>query len=169
MTYCWPFVNFTCGLDGARHRQCGQRCLVRPAQKRGALHRWRVGIGEVGYRACDPGSAPPQRRCHRGRHLPKSNDARPLAKRTPQGPGTSHRMVFQDSLAALHPLQTVGNQVAEAIRVHHRDVRARTARARAVELSTSSGSTSRRIREAVPVGTIGGHAATRHDRNGDRQ
>lgn len=43
-------------------------------------------------------------------------------------------MVFQDSLAALHPLQTVGSQVAEAIRVHHSDVRARAARARAVEL-----------------------------------
>ena len=55
-------------------------------------------------------------------------------------------MVFQDSLAALHPLQTVGNQVAEAIYVHHSDVRARAARARAVELLGIVGINEPRIR-----------------------
>lgn len=55
-------------------------------------------------------------------------------------------MVFQDSLAAMHPLQTVGSQVAEAIRVHHRDVRARAARARAVELLGIVGINEPRIR-----------------------
>ncbi|MCV3271825.1 dipeptide/oligopeptide/nickel ABC transporter permease/ATP-binding protein [Roseobacter sinensis] len=44
--------------------------------------------------------------------------------------------VFQDPLATLHPLYTVGDQLIEAVRVHHRVARAE-ARARAIELLTS--------------------------------
>ncbi|MEU6645562.1 ABC transporter ATP-binding protein [Saccharomonospora sp. NPDC046836] len=47
--------------------------------------------------------------------------------------GEEIAMVFQNPMAALDPLYTVGNQVAEAIRIH-RDVTAAEARARAVEL-----------------------------------
>ncbi|TWE28434.1 ABC transporter ATP-binding protein [Prauserella muralis] len=47
--------------------------------------------------------------------------------------GEEIAMVFQNPMAALDPLYTVGNQVAEAIRIH-RDVSAAEARARAVEL-----------------------------------
>jgi oligopeptide/dipeptide ABC transporter ATP-binding protein len=47
--------------------------------------------------------------------------------------GEKIAMVFQNPMAALDPLYTVGNQVAEAIRTH-RDVTAAAARTRAVEL-----------------------------------
>lgn len=42
--------------------------------------------------------------------------------------------VFQDPMSALTPVYTVGDQIAEAIQIHHRDVSRRAARARAVEL-----------------------------------
>ncbi len=42
--------------------------------------------------------------------------------------------VFQDPMSALTPVYTVGDQIAEAIRVHHPDVSKTAARQRAVEL-----------------------------------
>ena len=42
--------------------------------------------------------------------------------------------VFQDPMSSLTPVYTVGDQIAEAIRIHHRDVSRSAARARAVEL-----------------------------------
>ena len=42
--------------------------------------------------------------------------------------------VFQDPMSALTPVYTIGDQIAEAIRVHNRDVSKADARRRAVEL-----------------------------------
>jgi len=43
-------------------------------------------------------------------------------------------MVFQDALAALNPVYTVGTQIAEAVTVHHPDLSKDAAKERAVEL-----------------------------------
>jgi peptide/nickel transport system ATP-binding protein len=42
--------------------------------------------------------------------------------------------VFQDPMSALTPVYTIGDQIAEAMEIHQRDINRRTARARAVEL-----------------------------------
>lgn len=42
--------------------------------------------------------------------------------------------VFQDPMSALTPVYTVGDQIAEAIQIHHRDTTRQAARSRAVEL-----------------------------------
>ena len=47
--------------------------------------------------------------------------------------GKDVAMIFQDPLSAMHPYYTVGNQIAEAYRVHH-DVSKKAARARAIEM-----------------------------------
>lgn len=48
--------------------------------------------------------------------------------------GKSIGMVFQDPMSALTPVYTVGDQIAEAVRVHQHDDGKRAARERAVEL-----------------------------------
>ncbi len=47
--------------------------------------------------------------------------------------GKEVAMIFQDPLSSMHPYYTVGNQIAEAYRVHH-DVSKKAARARTVEM-----------------------------------
>ncbi len=47
--------------------------------------------------------------------------------------GKDVSMIFQDPLSAMHPYYTVGNQIAEAYRVHN-DVTKKAARARAIEM-----------------------------------
>jgi oligopeptide transport system ATP-binding protein len=52
--------------------------------------------------------------------------------------GTELAIVFQDALTALNPLYTVGTQLAEPFRIHHR-MKAKEAKRRAVELMARVG------------------------------
>ena len=48
--------------------------------------------------------------------------------------GASIAMIFQDPKTSLNPVQTIGHQIVEAIRIHHPEVKRKQAAARAVEL-----------------------------------
>ncbi|OLF14568.1 glutathione ABC transporter ATP-binding protein [Actinophytocola xinjiangensis] len=62
--------------------------------------------------------------------------------------GRDVAMVFQDAISALNPVRRVGDQIAEALRVHDRTLSSTAARARVVEL----------------LGLVGvPHPVTRHD------
>jgi oligopeptide/dipeptide ABC transporter ATP-binding protein len=65
----------------------------------------------------------------RGRELIglKERDLQPLR-------GNRIAIVFQDALAALNPVHRVGRQIAESIKVHHRDISSGELRDRVVEL-----------------------------------
>jgi peptide/nickel transport system ATP-binding protein len=63
-----------------------------------------------------------------GEELVSASDERVRSLR-----GRSMAMIFQDPLSSMHPYFTVGNQIAEAYRVHNR-VPKKVAKARAVEL-----------------------------------
>ena len=48
--------------------------------------------------------------------------------------GGKMAMIFQDPLSSLHPYFKVGDQIAEAYRIHHRDASRKQARQRAVDM-----------------------------------
>jgi len=48
--------------------------------------------------------------------------------------GASIAMIFQDPKTSLNPVQTIGHQIVEGIRIHHPDVRRKEAARRAVDL-----------------------------------
>lgn len=60
--------------------------------------------------------------------------------------GREIAMIFQDPMTSFNPVQTIGRQISEAIRVHDRSVSRRAARSRAIELLDMVGVPSPRVR-----------------------
>ena len=77
--------------------------------------------------------------------------------------------VFQDPMSALTPVYTVGDQIAEALQVHHRDIGKRAARTRASNCSNWSASPSRTPGPGLSARTLRRRAPTRGDRDRHRQ
>jgi peptide/nickel transport system ATP-binding protein len=48
--------------------------------------------------------------------------------------GLKMAMIFQDPLSSMHPYYSVGNQIIEAYRIHHKDASKKVARDRAIDL-----------------------------------
>ena len=84
--------------------------------------------------------------------------------------GKSIGTVFQDPMSALTPVYTVGDQIAEAIEVHNRDVRRADARKRAVELLDLVGIAQPPTpRQGVSARAVRRRAPARGHRDRDRQ
>ena len=78
-------------------------------------------------------------------------------------------MIFQDALASLNPVYKVGDQIAEAIKVHS-DVSGDELREQVIELLDLVGIPNPRpARRPVPARVLGRHAPAGHDRDVDRE
>ena len=103
--------------------------------ERDARHRRRVGLGQDRHVAGVLGLLPKTAKItgaivFRGRNRCSGcgeKEMQPLR-------GNKIAMVFQDALAALNPVHTVGDQIAEAIAVHARSVERASCEARVIEL-----------------------------------
>jgi oligopeptide/dipeptide ABC transporter ATP-binding protein len=62
--------------------------------------------------------------------------------------GRNIAMIFQDPTTSFNPVQTIGSQIFEAMRVHDRGISRRTARLRAIELLDLVGVPSPKVRYA---------------------
>ena len=82
--------------------------------------------------------------------------------------GNEIAMIFQEPMSSLNPVFTVGDQIAEAVRLHLR-CRKKEALDRAIEALRAGGHpVPRAARQAVPARDVGRHAPARHDRHGAR-
>ena len=80
--------------------------------------------------------------------------------------GNEMAMIFQEPLTSLNPVFTVGDQIAEQVKLHKK-VSQKEARDRAVEMLRLVGiPTPGASRQAVPPRALGWHAPARDDRHG---
>ena len=110
--------------------------LVQPRARPHARHRRRVGLGQERDQPRHHGPAPRHQRAdQRARSgWTARNSSGPTPARVRELRGGKMAMIFQDPLSSLHPYFTVGDQIVEAYRIHHRDVTKKQARQRAIDM-----------------------------------
>ena len=105
--------------DQGRRRPRGAGHRLRPRPRRGARHRRRVRLGQVGHRAGHDGPAARRAREVRGSIRFQGRELLGLKeKQLTEVRGTGIAMIFQDPMTSLNPVYTIGWQIAEAIRAH---------------------------------------------------
>lgn len=115
-----------------RHQHTRARFKPDPARRRNTRAHWRIRQRQNAGHACRYGAAPSCCHCawrrFRGQQLLGASEQQLCALR-----GNSISMVFQEPMTALNPLQRVGDQVAEPLRLHQGLSKA-SARAQAIAL-----------------------------------
>ena len=83
--------------------------------------------------------------------------------------GNDVAMIFQDALTALHPFYSIGDQISEGYRIHHKVSKSRAPK-RAIEMLDRVGipQANRRV-DDYPAPVLRRHAAARDDRDGAGQ
>ena len=82
--------------------------------------------------------------------------------------GKQISMIFQDPLSSLTPVYTIGDQIAEVLRVHNKGMSKQAIKDRSIELMRMVGIPSPADRPAfLPARVLGRYASTHHDRYGD--
>ena len=110
-------------------------CRYTLAARRGARHRRRVRLRQVGHGAGGHGPAAASAQITGLDHVPRraSSSACAQAASCERSAGDGIAMIFQDPMTSLNPVYTVGWQLAEAVRAHN-DVSKKAAWTRAVEM-----------------------------------
>jgi peptide/nickel transport system ATP-binding protein len=127
--------DLSIAYDGRRGDACRARRELHAARRRGAGPGGRVGLRQVDGGAVDR-ALPGPRRAHRGRAAFSSRAAtspRSRRRRCATCAGRRIAMVYQDPMASLNPVMTVGRQLMEVPMIHDGAGR-RRARARALAM-----------------------------------
>ena len=122
-------------LHKRRRGQSGRRCQPRYCERRDGRLGRRVGLRQECYCAFDHSAARqgcwPDRR--RGDFFRGRNSASGGEEEMQRIRGNEISMIFQEPMTSLNPVMTVGDQIAETVRIHQGAGR-RAARERAIEM-----------------------------------